>query len=117
MKPILIAQITDLHIKPRGQLAYGKVDTAAALQRCVAELNRFSPQPDLIVISGDLADTPVPEEYDYLNALLAPLKIPFVAVPGNHDDRAMMRARLAAATLREEGPDRWTLCDRWVSST
>ena len=37
MKPIIIAQITDLHIKPaRPQLAYGKVDTAAALQRTVS---------------------------------------------------------------------------------
>ncbi len=105
MKPILIAQITDLHIKPRGQLAYGKVDTAAALQRCVAELNRFSPQPDLIVISGDLADTPVSAEYDHLNALLAPLKIPLVAVPGNHDDRAMMRAALPKQPYaRQSGP-------------
>ena len=105
MKPIVIAQITDLHIKPRGQLAYGKVDTAVALQRCVAELNRFSPQPDLIVISGDLADTPAPEEYDHLNALLAPLKIPLVAVPGNHDDRAMMRAALPKQPYaRPSGP-------------
>ena len=105
MKPIVIAQITDLHIKPRGQLAYGKVDTAAALQRCVAELNRFSPQPDVIMISGDLADTPVPQEYDHLNALLAPLKSPFIAVPGNHDDRAMMRAALPAQPYaRTSGP-------------
>ena len=39
-------------------------------------------------------DTPSPEEYDYLTSLLAPLDIPFVAVPGNHDDRALMRAAL-----------------------
>ena len=32
-RPILIAQISDLHIKPPGVLAYGKVDTAAALAR------------------------------------------------------------------------------------
>lgn len=105
MKPILIAQISDLHIKQPGQLAYGKVDTAAALQRCVAELNRLSPQPDLIVISGDLADTPVSQEYDYLKTLLTPLNVPFVAVPGNHDDRAMMRAALQAQPYaRNSGP-------------
>lgn len=91
-KPILIAQISDLHIKAPGKLAYGKVDTAAALQRCVAALNAFEPRPDLVVISGDLVDTPTPEEYDHLKRLLAPLQIPFIGIPGNHDSRTMMRA-------------------------
>ncbi len=95
-KPILIAQISDLHIKPSGALAYGRVDTAGSLARCIAALNRFAPRPDLVVITGDLADTPVKEEYDHLTGLLAPLQIPFVAIPGNHDDRALMRAALPA---------------------
>ncbi|MEI9806204.1 MAG: phosphodiesterase [Pseudolabrys sp.] len=93
-RPILIAQISDLHIKRPSELAYGRVDTAAALSRCIIELNRFSPRPDMVVISGDLADTPSSQEYDHLLALLAPLQISFVAIPGNHDDRALMRAAL-----------------------
>jgi 3',5'-cyclic AMP phosphodiesterase CpdA len=91
---VLIAQISDLHIKRPGELAYGQVDTAAALRRCVVELNRLNPRPQLVVISGDLADTPSAEEYAHLKSLLAPLEIPFVAIPGNHDDRALMRAAL-----------------------
>lgn len=89
--PIHIAQISDLHIKPPGTLAYGRVDTAKALERCVAALNEFSPAPDFVVISGDLADTPTSEEYDFLKRLLAPLKLPFAAIPGNHDSRELMR--------------------------
>ena len=92
--PLLIAQISDLHIKRAGVLAYGQVDTAAALTRCVATLNAFRPRPELVVISGDLADTPVAEEYEHLNRLLAPLEIGFAAVPGNHDSRELMRAAL-----------------------
>jgi 3',5'-cyclic-AMP phosphodiesterase len=91
-KPVLIAQISDLHIKPPGSLAYGRVDTAAALERCVAALNEFLPRPDFVVISGDLADTPTVEEYQYLKRLLAPLSVPFAGIPGNHDSRDMMRA-------------------------
>lgn len=91
-KPVLIAQISDLHIKPSGALAYGRVDTAAALARCVAALNEFKPRPDLVVISGDLADTPRDEEYAHLSRLLAPLELPFVGIPGNHDSRELMRA-------------------------
>lgn len=91
-RPILIAQISDLHIKAPGALAYRKVDTAAALTRCIAELNRFVPRPDFVTISGDLVDTRLPEEYEHLRALIAPLEIPYAAVPGNHDDRAPLRA-------------------------
>jgi len=91
-RQIRIAQISDLHIKPPGALAYGRVDTARALERCVAALNAFEPAPDFVVISGDLADTPNTGEYDYLKRLLAPLKLPFAGIPGNHDSRELMRA-------------------------
>jgi 3',5'-cyclic-AMP phosphodiesterase len=97
LKPVRIAQISDLHIKPPGQLAYGRVDTAAAFERCVAALNEFAPRPDLVVISGDLADTPAREEYDHLKRLLAPLKLPFVGIPGNHDSRELMRSAFPKA--------------------
>jgi len=91
-KQLRIAQISDLHIKPPGALAYGRVDTARALERCVAALNAFEPEPDFVVISGDLADTPNMEEYDYLKRLLGPLRWPFAGIPGNHDSRELMRA-------------------------
>jgi 3',5'-cyclic AMP phosphodiesterase CpdA len=96
-KPVHIAQISDLHIKPPGSLAYGRVDTAAALERCVAALNAFRPKPDFVVISGDLADTPTAEEYRYLERLLAPLELPFAGIPGNHDSRELMRAAFPSA--------------------
>jgi Icc protein len=91
-EPILIAQISDLHIKAPGALAYGRVDTARALERCVAALNEFRPRPDLVVISGDLADTPTAEEYEHAKRLLAELELPFIGIPGNHDSRELMRA-------------------------
>ena len=93
----LIAQISDLHIKPPGALAYGRVDTAKALERCVAALGAFEPAPDFVVISGDLVDTPSVEEYDYLKQLLAPLRLPFAGIPGNHDSREWMREAFPSA--------------------
>lgn len=102
--PVLIAQISDLHIKPPGRLAYGRVDTAAALERCVTALNEFRPRPDLVVISGDLADTPTVEEYEHLKRLLARLELPFVSIPGNHDSREMMRAVFPQGYAFPSGP-------------
>jgi 3',5'-cyclic AMP phosphodiesterase CpdA len=96
-KQVRIAQISDLHIKPAGQLAYGRVDTATALEHCVSALNAFEPAPDFVVISGDLADTPNVQEYECLKRLLAPLKLPFASIPGNHDGRELMRAAFPTA--------------------
>jgi 3',5'-cyclic-AMP phosphodiesterase len=104
-RPILIAQISDLHIKAPGSLAYGRVDTAGALERCVAALNELAPRPDFVVISGDLADTPTSQEYQHLLRLLRPLQCPFGGIPGNHDSREMMRAAFPdAACASRSGP-------------
>ena len=100
-RPTLIAQITDLHIKPPGALAYGRLDTAAALKRTIAALNAFTPRPDLVVISGDIADLRDAQEYAHARALLSTLAIPYVAIPGNHDDRALMRAGFPALAFAQ----------------
>ena len=91
-RPILIAQISDLHIVRPGALAYGSIDTAAAMVRCIAQLARLAPRPDLVVVSGDLTDTGLAEEYEHVKRLLAPLDMPLALIPGNHDARAPMRA-------------------------
>jgi 3',5'-cyclic-AMP phosphodiesterase len=90
-QPVLIAQISDLHVKPLGELAYGNLDTATAVVRCVAKLNWLQPRPELAVVTGDLVDTGLPEEYAHLRELLAPLEIPLALIPGNHDVREAMR--------------------------
>ena len=91
---MLIAQITDTHIKaPRGRLAYKTVDTAVNLERCVAHVMTLKPQPDLVLMTGDLTDFGRPEEYALLQELLRPLSMPVYVIPGNHDERgALLKA-------------------------
>jgi Icc protein len=88
---LFIAQISDLHIKRPGERAYGVVDTAEALERCIAHLNDMQPKPTLVVCSGDLVDSGLDEEYEHLKRLLAPLAYPLVVIPGNHDAREPLR--------------------------
>ena len=89
---MLIAQISDLHIKPKGELAMGRVDTAGHLARAVAHIKTLRPAPDLVLATGDLVDGGKPEEYAHLRSLLAPLPMPVYLIPGNHDARRASRA-------------------------
>jgi 3',5'-cyclic AMP phosphodiesterase CpdA len=88
---MLLAQISDLHIKRPGALAYRRVDTAACLERCVARLAALEPRPDAVVVTGDLVDLGSLVEYEALKQLLAPLPMPVYLLVGNHDDRAALR--------------------------
>ena len=92
---MLIAQLTDTHIKTAGRLAYGRVDTSAMLADAVEALRRLDPQPDLLVITGDLVDLGSAEEYACLRAILAPLSQPLLVIPGNHDEREALRNAFA----------------------
>jgi 3',5'-cyclic AMP phosphodiesterase CpdA len=89
---MLIAQLSDLHIRRPGELAYRRVDTATHLKCCVANLLAQRPLPDIVVATGDLADFGRAEEYEHLAELLAPLPMPLYLIPGNHDRRDALRA-------------------------
>lgn len=88
---MIIAQISDLHVQPTGEKAYGIVDTNGYLQAAVAQLNRLKPQPDIVIATGDLVDDRTVAEYHSLKGLLTPLKAPLYFAMGNHDDRAAFR--------------------------
>jgi 3',5'-cyclic AMP phosphodiesterase CpdA len=107
---MILAQISDLHVKPRGRLAYEAVDTAAFLRRAIARLNAFRPAPDLVIATGDLTDAGTPEEYDHLRELLAALEMPYALVVGNHDAREPLRAAFARdERLPATGPLQYVL--------
>src|SRR5258708_37197441 len=92
---MLIAQMTELHIRPPGQLAYGRVDTAAMLRAAIAHLTAECPAPDALLWTGGLVDAGGAAEYALLRELLAPVRCPVYLIPGNHDDRAALRAAFA----------------------
>ncbi len=89
---MVIAQISDLHIGAPGHLAFGSIDTAAHLARCVRHILGLAPKPDVVVASGDLVDNGTAEEYQRLRGLLAPLPMPLYLMPGNHDNRTALRS-------------------------
>lgn len=90
---MIIAQITDTHIREKGQMAV--VETAGFLARAVEHLRGLHPRPDVVLATGDLVDAGRPEEYRHLRELLAPLPMPIYLIPGNHDDRQALAHEFA----------------------
>ena len=88
---MLIAQISDMHVKAEGERLYGRIDTARFLARAVAHICALDPQPDVVLATGDLVESGKPEEYARLRRLLAPLAMPVHVIPGNHDARDALR--------------------------
>ncbi|MGY2288746.1 phosphodiesterase [Pseudomonas sp. SDO528_S397] len=113
-RPFLVAQISDLHLKAGQRLTYGVVDTLGALRRAVEHVNTRYPQPDIVVISGDLVDFGRPDEYAVLRPELERLQMPYYLVPGNHDSREHLLeafADQAYLPLSADAPLDWVVDD------
>lgn len=89
---MLIAQISDFHLKPEGILAYEVADTATPLKLAVSHINNLNPLPDVVVITGDLVDEGATASYQILKNILEPLKPSYLIVPGNHDHKPSLQA-------------------------
>jgi Icc protein len=89
---MLLCQISDLHVKAERALAYGVVDTAACLERCVQRIAGLDPLPDLVIATGDLVDEPDAASYGLLREILSGLPTPIYLMAGNHDERGALRA-------------------------
>lgn len=89
---MLIAQLTDSHVRPAGALFADVVDTRAMLSDAVDSVLALSPRPDVVIFTGDLTNDGEPEAFATLRPILARLPMPVYAIPGNHDDREAMLA-------------------------
>lgn len=92
---MLIAHVADFHVSsgvpvpPRS-----RDDAERVVRRVVADLASFSPGLDAVVLTGDLTESGSPEDYELFKDILAPLSMPALMVPGNHDRREEMRSAL-----------------------
>lgn len=93
---MIVVQLSDLHLRPRGLPAYRVAETNALSYRAFEAVRALLPAPDLVVISGDLTDNGLDAEYAELKPLLAMLPCPALCVLGNHDRRETFRAAFPA---------------------
>jgi hypothetical protein len=83
---VVIAQVTDTHIgfDPAGG------DAEMNYLRCLsvlAAIRALPSPPDMLILSGDLADKGTPDAYTRLKHAVADAPFPVYAMTGNHDDR------------------------------
>jgi 3',5'-cyclic AMP phosphodiesterase CpdA len=88
----VLGQISDLHVlAEQGDEPF---DTNGNVRRALELIGAY--QPDVILATGDLANDALAAEYAVLAPLLAQAPAPLFLVPGNHDDRARLRAAFPA---------------------
>jgi len=109
---MLIAQLSDLHVRPRGVLYQGVVDSNRMLSEAISHVHSLDRRPDLVLVTGDVVDHGRVEEYSMARELLAELSIPYLVIPGNHDHRENFRAAFADhAYLPKQGSIHYVVDD------
>ncbi len=86
-----VVQLSDCHLLAQPSQTLMGVDTERSLLQVLAHLTRTPDfPPDLVLVTGDLVQTPSEPAYARLFAHLETLGAPWVALPGNHDDPQLM---------------------------
>lgn len=113
---MLIAQLSDVRVRPRGVPYRGVADSNRMLGDAIEHLHRLDRRPDLVLLTGGLVDEGHPDEYAMALELLEQLTIPYLAIPGNHDRREHFRAAFggSAAHLPKQGPLHYCIDDHPV---
>jgi 3',5'-cyclic AMP phosphodiesterase CpdA len=103
---VILAHVSDLHLDGTGP----RRDRAA---RVADYLRALSPAPDVVLVTGDVADHGDPAEYAEAVSVLDGLAP--VVVPGNHDDRDAFAAAFGPADRVHRASDvTVALCDSLV---
>ena len=94
---MILLHLSDLHVRPSGKPAYRVVEASVMAERALRAAAAFRPVPDAVVLTGDLTDNGLPEEYSELRHMLRRHlgHLPLYLIPGNHDRRENFRAALA----------------------
>jgi 3',5'-cyclic AMP phosphodiesterase CpdA len=107
-----IAHVSDTHFGNDDQ------DPAARAAAVMDHLLAMDPRPDVLVVSGDIADHGLPVEYDEARAWLDRWDGPVAVCPGNHDVRAAFAEGLGIAmrTVVEVAGVRFVMLDSLIDA-
>jgi 3',5'-cyclic AMP phosphodiesterase CpdA len=100
--PFKFIHLTDTHLAGPGLKLYG-LDPRARLDAAVADINAHHSDAAFAVVTGDLTHWGEAEAYADFAEAMAALKIPYIAMVGNHDRRVASLDGLKAAPRDANG--------------
>jgi 3',5'-cyclic AMP phosphodiesterase CpdA len=108
----VVAHVSDTHFGNDVQ------DPTDRLERVMDHLLALDPRPDLLVVSGDVADHGLPEEYDAARAWLERWSGTLAICPGNHDVRDAFVDGLGrpARSVVDVGGHRFVMLDSLIDA-
>jgi Icc protein len=107
--PVRLVQLSDCHVPSDPAATYRGLDAGGALERLLVAVRSYS--PDLVLLTGDVSEDAGDVSYDRVARSLAGLETPVLALPGNHDDPAVMQRYFPQGPWR--GPAFYPLGD-WL---
>lgn len=100
-----ILQVTDLHLFREPDERLQGIPTRELLISVLAHVQRSGEHVDHLIVTGDHTHDELPETYLAVRSIFEPWGDRLWQVPGNHDDRAVMRS-VFADRIPGEGADR-----------
>lgn len=97
--PIKIIQITDCHVSAAPDAVYRGIDPRETLRSLLPVVSAWG--PDLVLLTGDLAEDGSEEAYAFLSAEIGDLGAPLLTIPGNHDAPGLQAQSFARTALDE----------------
>ncbi len=86
-----ILQLTDLHVFAEPDTKLKGIPTRECLQDVVRHVLAEEGEFDHVIVTGDHTHDELPESYEAVRQILAPWIDRLWQVPGNHDDRLILR--------------------------
>ncbi len=100
MDPLKILHVTDPHLFAEAGMALRGTVTGESFEAVLGDVEASGWQPDLVVMTGDVAQDDSRGAYERFRDLVAPLGLPVYCVPGNHDVPPLMEEVLCGEPFR-----------------
>ncbi len=95
---LTILQLTDLHILPNPEDTLLGVKTEEYFHHVLDHAFKES-KYDVILLSGDLTQSPCEESYNRILKIVESYQLPVLCLPGNHDDFPLMQHLFNTPTI------------------
>jgi Icc protein len=98
-KMLKIVQLSDCHVSAERDAVYRGINPRDTLELLLTEVRAW--QPELLLLTGDLAEDGSEAAYEYLAEKLKPFEVPVLTVPGNHDHQGRQKRHFQHTACEE----------------